>query len=144
MASSFDTPAWHLHNLEDMRGRLHSKLTAMLVAPALVVASATQGRVLMLCGPTVSMSCCCVKDVPASSATVGLEARQCCDTLAIPTTPVQSAHERAVTTLSAPILAVVVLRPAILAEISHRIQNVRRLDPPSPLTPVLANCALLI
>src|SRR4051812_18976606 len=108
-----------------MRAALHNKLTAILLAPALLVASAAQGRVLMRCGPTVSISCCCAKDMPATSATVVLEARQCGDPVAIPGAPVQSAHERAVTTLSAPILAVVVVKPASLAAAPDRIQHVR-------------------
>lgn len=130
-----------------MRGSLHSKLIAALVASALLASGAAQGLLFSRCGSTLRMSCCCPKEAPpAPSSTLTQSARQSCGKkIDAPSAPAQNV-ERVVPIVSAPILVAALgtftgVGPVVVVE---HLQQVPRLDPPPGLSPVLANCALLI
>lgn len=127
-----------------MRKRLHAKLVAALVAPALVVSGAAQGMLLMRCGPEARMSCCCAKaDAHAPSVTNPL-IRQCCDTISIPSSPAQPANEGAISTVAAPMVSAIVGPVVRLAPVLTRARHLVRVRPLPGVSAVLANLALLI
>ena len=127
-----------------MRARLHIRLIGAFLVPALVVSGAAQGMLLMRCGEDVRMSCCCPAEQPAPDATVQADSARCCDTVAIPAAPSQAAHEVTAPTMQPQVVAVAAAAAWAGQVLVDRVREAPRLDPPPGLSPVLANCALLI
>ena len=128
----------------EMRARFHSKLIAALLAPALLASGATQGLLLMRCGPTVSMSCCCPGQAPPpASTTVANDAGQSCAKIAVPSVPAPSA-KRVDPIGSEPIL-VAVLGSFMSTRLAvEHVGLIPRLDLRPGRSLVLANCSFLI
>lgn len=127
-----------------MRTRLQSRFIAALLAPALIASGAAQGMLLMRCGQQVRTSCCCPKGDAPPAAAVKSAALQCCDTLAVPAAPAQATNDRAAVSPSGPVLVATAGEVASLHPVAGPALHVPRLDPPPGLSPILANCALLI
>jgi hypothetical protein len=126
-----------------MRSRLHSKLVAALLAPALVVSGAAQGM-LLRCGPEVRASCCCPgKPAPPPSPVVAPATPQCC-TISVPAAPPQARHDPSAIGAPLPMLVAAAADVAPAHAVFVAVADPPRLDPPPGLSPVLANCALLI
>jgi hypothetical protein len=128
-----------------MRARLHSKFIAALLAPALIASGAQ--ATLLRCGPEVRKSCCCpAGHAPPPSRTLAPAAPQCCS-MSAPSTPARPRHDPAsIATAPAPVsmLATVTADVTPLDALFDRVRQVPRLDRPPGLSPVLANCTLLI
>lgn len=126
-----------------MRARLHSKFIAALLAPALIASGAQ--ATLLRCGPEVRKSCCCpAGEAPPPARTMAPATPQCC-TMSAPSTPARPTHDPAsIASAPSPMLvtaAAEVTAPHVLFDL---VRHVPRLEPPPGLSPVLANCALLI
>ena len=123
---------------------MHMRIIGALLAPVLAVAGGAQGMLLMRCGPTARMDCCCpAEKAPAPSASIKPAKMECCDTLAIPA-PAQATHERAISSAPVPTLVALAAQPALAALEFERAREAPRLDPPPGPSAVLVNCALLI
>ena len=127
-----------------MRARLHSKLIAALLAPLLLASGASQAMLLVRCGSTLRLSCCCPKQAPlAPSAALTGGMAQPCDRVAVPAAPAQ--EEGRLTPIgSAPVLLARLAPTNSAGGAAERLPPIPRLDPPPGPSPVLANCALLI
>jgi hypothetical protein len=128
-----------------MRSGLHGKVVAALLAPALIASGAAQGTLLMRCGPEARMSCCRpAGEAPPPSSTIAPGTPQCC-AMSAPGTPARATHDPASTTTApAPMLIAVAAEVVRLDAASDPVRHAPRLDPPPGLSPLLANCALLI
>ena len=136
--------AWRLHIGQPMRARPLTKLIAILLAPAMLVMGAAQGLLLVRCGSTVRMSCCCPKDSPTSDAPSMAPSEECCARLSIPNVPAQTTNSVA-SAVPAPALIAAVAPMVSVDLVVERIRpRTPHLDPPPIPSRVLANCAFLI
>ena len=126
-----------------MRALPQTKLLAAFLA-ALFVSGAGQTPPFMQCGPAARGSCCCpMESQAAPSSTVTRLVPQCCETLALPSTPRRNTGG-AVSSLSAPIRVAVLWASVAPRPAAEPGRPAPRLDPPQRPSLVLANCALLI
>lgn len=130
-----------------MTSALHQKLIAALLAPALLLAGGAQGFFFMRCGEQarMSMSCCCpAAKTPAPETTLTQAKGLCCDTLAVPSAPVQ-VHEVAASAAPVPVLFAVATAPhPAMVSAPRAVREAPSVDPPQSASIVLSNCALLI
>ncbi|HEY6911080.1 MAG TPA: hypothetical protein VI356_17005 [Myxococcales bacterium] len=126
-----------------MGSRLHSRVVVALLAPALVLSGAAQG-VLLPCAPDIRTSCCCPgKQAPPPSPMVAPATPQCC-AVSAPAAPPQARHDPSAISAPLPMLVAVAREVSPAHALFAVLPDAPRLDPPPGLSPVLANCALLI
>ena len=127
-----------------MRVRLPSNLIAAVLAPALLASGTSQGLVLMRCGSTVRMSCCCPKEAPrAAFSTLTKGVLHSCDKIIVASVPAQN-FERVIPIGSAPILVATPGPLTSVGSVAEHLWQAPRLDSRPGPSLVLANCALLI
>jgi hypothetical protein len=96
------------------------------------------------CGPTMRASCCCPgKEAPPPSPAMAPGASQCC-AMSAPAAPAQATHDPSAISAPLPMLVAIESDVTRFHALFAPLADVPRLDPPPGLSPVLANCALLI
>ncbi|HUJ26354.1 MAG TPA: hypothetical protein VLW85_10065 [Myxococcales bacterium] len=125
-----------------MRFGFRTRLVALALAPAVFASVATQGLLLLRCGESMRMSCCCPKDDPPAAPRLSPDASRCCAEVQLPASQVATHSEPAA--LHAPVMVAAVAVAALPPKSLDVRPPARAPHPPGGPPIVLAHCSLLI